>query len=259
MDLGIKGRKAIVCASSRGLGRACAAALAEAGCDLVVNGRDTDVLAATARDLRERFGVVVEEVAGDVSMPEVQKALLAACPSPDILVNNNGGPPLKDFRRLDRAAMLDGVTQNMVTPIELVQAVIDGMAERGFGRIVNITSLSVYQPIPGLDLSSGARAGLTAFLAGVARTFVNRNVTINAILPGKFDTDRIRKTVEYAAEKSGVSLEEQTKRTAQAIPAGRLGTPDEFGRACAFLCSDHAGYITGQNLILDGGLFNSAF
>lgn len=259
MDLGIKGRKAIVCASSRGLGRACAAALADAGCDLVLNGRDTDALAATARDLRERFGVTVEEVAGDVSTPQVQEALLAACPAPDILVNNNGGPPLKDFRQLDRAAMLDGVTQNMVTPIELIQAVIDGMAERGFGRIVNITSLSVYQPIPGLDLSSGARAGLTAFLAGIARTVADRNVTINAILPGKFDTDRIRKTVVYAAEKSGLSLEEQTKRTAQAIPAGRLGRPEEFGRTCAFLCSDHAGYITGQNVILDGGLFNSAF
>jgi len=259
MDLGIRGRKAIVCASSRGLGRACAAALAEAGCDLVLNGRDTDALAATAQDLRERFGVTVEEVAGDVSAPQIQKALLAACPAPDILVNNNGGPPLKDFRQLDRAAMLDGVTQNMITPIELIQAVIDGMAERGFGRIVNITSLSVYQPIPGLDLSSGARAGLTAFLAGIARTVADRNVTINAILPGKFDTDRIRKTVVYAAEKSGLSLEEQTKRTAQAIPAGRLGRPEEFGRTCAFLCSEHAGYITGQNVILDGGLFNSAF
>ncbi len=259
MDLGIKGRKAIICASSRGLGRACAAALAEAGCDLVLNGRDTEALAATAQDLRDRFGVSVEEVAGDVSMPQVQEALLTACPAPDILVNNNGGPPLKDFRQLDRAALLDGVTQNMVTPIELVQAVIDGMAERGFGRIVNITSLSVYQPIPGLDLSSGARAGLTAFLAGVARTVANRNVTINAILPGKFDTDRIRKTVVYAAEKSGVSLEAQTRIIEEAIPAGRLGTPEEFGQACAFLCSAQAGYITGQNLILDGGLFNSAF
>jgi 3-oxoacyl-[acyl-carrier protein] reductase len=259
MDLGIKGRKAIVCASSRGLGRGCAMALAEAGCDVVLNGRDTDALAATAREIRERFGVAVEEVAGDVSVREVQKALLAACPQPDILVNNNGGPPLKDFRLLDRQALLEGVTQNMVTPIELIQAVIDGMAERGFGRIVNITSLSVYQPIPGLDLSSGARAGLTAFLAGVARTVANRNVTINAILPGKFDTDRIRKTVVFAAEKAGVSVEEQTRKTANEIPAGRLGTPEEFGRACAFLASSHAGYITGQNLILDGGLFNSAF
>lgn len=259
MDLGIRGRKAIVCASSKGLGRGCAMALAEAGCDIVVNGRNADVLAQTAAEIRERFGVNVEEVAADVSTPEGQKALLTACPSPDILVNNNGGPPLKDFRRLDRAAMLEGMTQNMVTPIELIQAVVDGMVERGFGRIVNITSLSVYQPIPGLDLSSGARAGLTAFLAGVARTIADKNVTINNVLPGKFDTDRIRNTVVFAAEKAGVSVEEQTKRTANEIPARRLGRPEEFGQACAFLCSQHAGYITGQSLILDGGLFNSAF
>ncbi|TIM73688.1 MAG: SDR family NAD(P)-dependent oxidoreductase, partial [Mesorhizobium sp.] len=159
MDLGIRGKKAIVCASSKGLGRGCAMALAEAGCDLVVNGRNADQLAKTAAELRERFGVEVTEIVGDVSKPEVQKALLAACPDPDILVNNNGGPPLRDFRELDREKILEGVTQNMVTPVELVQAVIDGMAERGFGRIVNITSLSVYVPIPGLDLSSGARAG----------------------------------------------------------------------------------------------------
>lgn len=259
MDLGIRGRKAIVCASSKGLGRACAMALAEAGCDVVVNGRNTEVLARTAAEIRERFGVTVEEVAADVSTPEGQKALLTACPAPDILVNNNGGPPLKDFRQLDRAAMLEGVAQNMVTPIELIQAVIDGMAERGFGRIVNITSLSVYQPIPGLDLSSGARAGLTAFLAGVARTVAGKNVTINNVLPGKFDTDRIRKTIVFAAEKSGVSETEQAERTANEIPAGRLGRPEEFGQACAFLCSQNSGYITGQNLILDGGLFNSAF
>ena len=259
MDLGIRGRKAIVCASSKGLGRGCAMALAEAGCDLVVNGRDTEVLAATAAEIRDLFGVDVIEVAADVSTPGGQQALLSACPAPDILVNNNGGPPLKDFRQLDRAAMLEGVTQNMVTPIELIQAVIDGMAERGFGRIVNITSLSVYQPIPGLDLSSGARAGLTAFLAGVAHTVASRNVTINNILPGKFDTDRIRKTFPFAAEKAGISVDEQAKRVAAEIPAGRLGDAEEFGKACAFLASSHAGYITGQNLVLDGGLFNSAF
>lgn len=259
MDLGIKGRKAIICASSRGLGRGCASALAEAGCDVVLNGRDEKVLTATAKEFRDGFGVKVTEIAADVSTPEGQKALLAACPAPDILVNNNGGPPLKDFRKLDRAAILEGVAQNMVTPLELIQAVIDGMAERGFGRIVNITSLSVYQPIVGLDLSSGARAGLTAFLAGVARTVAARNVTINNILPGKFDTDRIRGTVAFAAEKAGVSVEEQTKKIADDIPSGRLGKPEEFGQACAFLCSTHAGYITGQNLRLDGGLFPSAF
>ncbi|QDZ01934.1 SDR family oxidoreductase [Nitratireductor mangrovi] len=259
MDLGLKGKKAIVCASSRGLGRGCALALADAGCDLVLNGRDAEKLAAAAKDIREGFGVSVTEVAGDVSDPAVQKKLLDACPAPDILVNNNGGPPLRDFRELDREALLAGVTQNMVTPIELIKAVIDGMAERGFGRIVNITSLSVYQPIPGLDLSSGARAGLTAFLAGVARTVAHRNVTINSVLPGKFDTDRIRGTLAFGAEKAGISVEEQEKKIAADIPARRLGSAEEFGKACAFLCSAHSGYITGQNLILDGGLYPSAF
>jgi 3-oxoacyl-[acyl-carrier protein] reductase len=259
MDLGIRGRKAIVCASSRGLGKGCATALAAAGCDVVVNGRDASVLARTAEELRAAHGVDVIEVAGDVSDNAVREAMLAACPSPDILVNNNGGPPLRDFRELDRQAMLTGVTNNMVTPIELIQAVIDGMAERGFGRIVNITSLSVYQPIPGLDLSSGARAGLTAFLAGVARTVAGRNVTINHILPGKFDTDRIRSNIDYAAKKTGTTFDDQAAKQAAEIPAGRLGSPDEFGHACAFLCSAHAGYITGRNLILDGGLYPSAF
>jgi 3-oxoacyl-[acyl-carrier protein] reductase len=259
LDLGIKGRKAIVCASSRGLGRGCAMALAEAGCDVVVNGRNEKTLSATASEIRDRFGVEVTEVIADVSSAEGQKALLAACPAPDILVNNNGGPPPKPFSQVDRAAILAGVEQNMITPIELIRAVIDGMAERGFGRIVNITSLSVYQSIAGLDVSSGARAGLTAFLAGVARTVASKNVTINNILPGKFDTDRIRTTVRFSAEKAGVSEEEQMKRVSGTVPAGRLGRPEEFGRTCAFLCSAHAGYIVGQNLVLDGGFFNSAF
>jgi 3-oxoacyl-[acyl-carrier protein] reductase len=234
-------------------------ALAEAGCDLVVNGRDAKALAATAAEIRDRFGVDVKEVAADVSSAEGRQALLAACAVPDILVNNNGGPPPKPFNQIDRAAILAGVEQNMITPIELIRAVLDGMAERGFGRIVNITSLSVYQPIPGLDVSSGARAGLTAFLAGVARTVAARNVTINNILPGKFDTDRIRSTLKFGAEKAGISEEEQKGRIAGTVPAGRLGTPEEFGKACAFLCSSHAGYIVGQNIVLDGGFFNSAF
>ena len=259
MDLGIKGRTAIVCASSRGLGRGCALALAEAGCNLVVNGRDAAKLAETAAEIRERFGVTVNAVTADVSSPAGQQALLAAAPAPDILVNNNGGPPLKDFRQLTREAMLEGVSQNMITPIELIQAVIDGMAERGFGRIVNITSLSVYQPITGLDLSSGARAGLTAFLAGVARTVAHRNVTINNVLPGKFDTDRIRSNIKAGAERAGISIEERRQQQMSEIPARRFGTADEFGRACAFLCSSHAGYITGQNLRMDGGLFDAAF
>ena len=254
MDLGIAGRTAIVCASSKGLGKGCAMALAEAGCNLVVNGRHADVLAATAAELRDRFGVRVTEVVGDVSKPEVQAALLAAEPQVDILVNNNGGPPRRDLKDVDRQAIIDGVIGNMVTPIELVRAVIDGMAERGFGRIVNITSLSVYVPLPGLDVSSGARAGLTSFLAGIARTVASRNVTINNLLPGKLDTDRMK-----ALYPTGVSAEEAKSRIAADIPAKRLGTAEEFGQICAFFCSVHAGYLTGQNIPVDGGSYVSAF
>lgn len=255
MNLGLAGKKAIVCASSKGLGRGCALALAEAGVDLVVNGRDAATVRRTADDIAARFGVKVTPVAADVSTPEGQHALLAACPEPDILVNNNGGPPRRDFVDLTRQAMLDGVSQNMVAPIEMIQKVVGGMAERGFGRIVNITSLSVYMPISGLDLSSGARAGLTAFLAGVARAYAGRSVTINQILPGKFDTDRLR-TAFMGPGKDPEAAAAALKRD---IPAGRFGTAEEFGAACAFLCSVHAGYITGQNLVLDGGLYPSAF
>ncbi|MGN6537745.1 MAG: SDR family oxidoreductase [Mesorhizobium sp.] len=259
MDLGISGRKAIVCASSKGLGRGCAMALAEAGCNLVVNGRDAALLAKTAAEIRERYKVTVTEVAGDVSDPKVQKALLAACPEPDILVNNNGGPPFRDFRELDREKILAGVTNNMVTPIELVQAVIDGMAARGFGRIVNITSLSVYTPLAGLDLSSGARAGLTSFLAGVARTVADKNVTINNLLPGKLDTDRLRGPHQAGSVEDPAAAAARKARISADIPAKRLGTPEEFGQICAFLCSVHAGYLTGQNIPVDGGLYVSAF
>ena len=258
MDLGIRGRKAIVCASSRGLGRACALALAEAGVDVTINGRDEAALAATRADA-EAFGVTVRVVAADVSTSDGQAALLEACPEPDILVNNNGGPPLRDFRELDRQAMLDGVTMNMVTPIELVQRVVGGMGERGFGRIVSITSSSVLAPIPGLDLSSGARAGLTAFLAGVARTVADRGVTINQIMPGAFDTDRLRTNLENGANRSGKAVEDVAAARRANIPARRFGTPEEFGAACAFLCSDRAGYITGQSLLIDGGAFAAAF
>lgn len=255
MDLGLQGRKAIVCASSRGLGRGCAMALAQNGCEVVVNGRDGAALEATADAIRGETGATVTAVAADVSTRQGQDALLAACPAPDILVNNNAGPPFKDFRELDREAMHAGVQMNMVTPIELVQRVIDGMAERGFGRIVNITSASVKTPITGLDLSSGARAGLTAFVAGVARQFADRNVTINNILPGMFDTDRLRSNFESGAERLGKTVDEIKAARIAGVPAGRLGTADEFGQACAFLCSAHAGYITGQNLLIDGGAF----
>src|SRR5689334_6658007 len=258
MDLGIAGRKAIVCASSRGLGRACAKALAEAGCEVVINGRDRDRLAATAAELRKAGGKIVEVVA-DVGSPEGQKALFAACPEPDILVNNNAGPPFRDFRELDRQKMIDGVIGNMIVAIELIQKAIGPMTAKKFGRIVNITSGSVKMPLVGLDLSSGARAGLTAFLAGVARSVVQHNITINFLLPGPFDTDRLRSNHEITAKKQGITVEEALKHRLASIPARRLGQADEFGATCAFLCSTHAGFITGQNILLDGGIFPGAF
>lgn len=259
MDLGIAGRKAIVCASSRGLGRGCAEALAAAGCSVVINGRDADALAATAADIRAATGAEVTPILADVSTREGQASLFAACPDPDILVNNNGGPPFRDFRELDREQMIQGVIQNLVTPVELIQKVADGMAERGFGRIVNITSLSVLMPIPGLDLSSAARAGLTAFLAGVRGEFAARNVTINNILPGKIDTARLKSGIARTAEKTGQTLDAVAEKQLQAIPARRFGTAEEFGQICAFLCSVHASYMTGQNIRVDGGLTPTAF
>jgi len=259
MDLGIAGRKAIVCASSKGLGKACARSLAEAGCEVVVNGRDAKKLEATAAEIAKATGARITPVAGDVSTPDGQKALFAACPQPDILVNNNAGPPLRDFRELTRQQMIDGVIANMVVAIELIQKAIDPMRQRRFGRIVNITSGSVKMPLAGLDLSSGARAGLTAFLAGVARSVAPNGITINNILPGSFDTDRLRSNLKLNAQKAGTSEEDAAKARMATVPARRFGQPDEFGAACAFLCSAHAGYITGQNLLIDGGVFNGAF
>src|SRR5580704_3086916 len=259
MDLGIAGRKAIVCASSRGLGRACAHRLAEAGCEVVINGRNKEHLNATAEELRKATGAKITAVAADVASPEGQKALFAACPEPDILVNNNAGPPFRDFRELDRQKMLDGVIGNMIVAIELIQKAIDPMVAKKFGRIVNITSGSVKMPIAGLDLSSGARAGLTAFLAGVARTVAGSNVTINFVLPGTFDTDRFRSNMEMTAKKKNISVEAASAERMATVPAKRFGQPDELGDACAFLCSAQAGYITGQNLLIDGGVFPGAF
>jgi 3-oxoacyl-[acyl-carrier protein] reductase len=259
MDLGIAGRKAIVCASSRGLGRACAKALAEAGCEVVINGLDRERLAATAAELQRATGAKIIAIAADVASADGQKALFAACPEPDILVNNNAGPPFRDFRELDRAKMLDGVIANMIVAIELVQKAIDPMVARKFGRIVNITSGSVKAPIAGLDLSSGARAGLTAFFAGVARNVAASNVTINFLLPGVFATDRFHSYVETTMKKKGISAEAALAERVVAVPARRIGDPAEFGAACAFLCSAQAGYITGQNLLIDGGAFPGAF
>ena len=259
MDLGIAGRKAIVCASSKGLGRGCAMALAEAGCEVVVNGRDEAAVKATADEIAKATKAKVIAIAADVATADGQAKLFAACPAPDILVNNNAGPPFRDFRELSRQAMIDGVIANMIVAIELIQKVLDPMAERGFGRIVNITSSSVKAPIAGLDLSSGARAGLTAFLAGVARTVAAKNVTINNILPGSFDTDRLRSNFKVSAQRQGVSEQKAAEARIATIPARRFGMPDEFGQVCAFLCSAHAGYITGQNLLIDGGAFAGAF
>ncbi len=259
MDLGIAGRNAIVCASSRGLGKGCAMSLARNGANVVINGRDEAVTMATAAEISDASDVTVTPVIADVSTKEGQAALLAACPQPDILVNNNGGPPFRDFRELSREDMLEGVTMNFATPIELVQAVIDPMVAQGFGRIVNITSVSVMRPVFGLDLSSGARAGLTAFLAGVARSVAQHNVTINHILPGYIDTDRLRGGLAYNSQQNNISVEEAAANQAGEVPAKRFGNPDEFGEACAFLCSAQAGYITGQSLLLDGGLYASNF
>lgn len=259
MDLGIAGRKAIVCASSQGLGRGCATALAAEGCEVVINGRDAEKLERVADELRKLTGGTILPAAGDVSTAEGQEAILAACPEPDILVNNNAGPPYRDFHELDREKLLAGITANFITPIEMMQRVIDGMAARGFGRIVNITSMSVLAPISGLDLSSGARAGLTAFLKGVSQQVAGRGVTINNILPGSFDTDRLKSGQKRTAAQKGVSVEDVAKEKLKEIPAGRFGNPDEFGSACAFLCSMQAGYITGQNLLIDGGAFPGAF
>jgi 3-oxoacyl-[acyl-carrier protein] reductase len=259
MDLGIRGRKAIVCASSRGLGRGCAMALAQAGVSLVINGRDRSALEETAKEIRRTTDASVTPVAADLATHEGQQAVLAACPEPDILINNNGGPPRRDFLELDRKAIFDGLTMNMVSAIELIQQVIGPMARRGFGRIVNITSISVRMPVAGLDLSSGARAGLTAFVGGIARTFADRNVTINNLLPGYFDTDRMRSGFAADAQRSGSTEDAIAAQRMALIPAQRFGNPEEFGQACAFLCSQHAAYITGQSLLLDGGLYRGTF
>jgi 3-oxoacyl-[acyl-carrier protein] reductase len=247
-----------VCASSRGLGRACALALAQAGCAVVINGRDGKRLAAAGEELHQATGARILPVQADVATAVGQAALLAACPAPDILVNNNAGPPFRDFRQLTRAQMIDGVIANMVVAIELAQKVIDPMIARKFGRIINITSGSVKMPLAGLDLSSGARAGLTAFLAGIARSVAASNVTINFLLPGTFDTERLQSNLAANARNRSISLDQAKAERMATVPARRFGDPDEFGAACAFLCSAQAGYITGQNILIDGGAFPGA-
>src|SRR5262245_43758938 len=255
MDLGIAGRTAVVCASSRGLGKACAFELAKAGCTVVINGRDKAALEETAHEITGGSGAKVIPVLADVGTKEGQARILGAVSQVDILVNNNGGPPYRDFRQVDREAQLAGLVNNMVSPIELIQAIIDPMVQRRFGRVVNITSGSVKAPLAGLDLSSGARLGLTGFLAGVARSVAHANVTINFLLPGSFDTRRLNEGLARAALAQGVGIDKVRADDEGAIPAKRFGTPREFGKACAFLCSAHAGYITGQSLLIDGGAY----
>ncbi len=257
MDTGLKGKRAIVCAASKGLGRACAEALAREGVDLVITARTPGPLEETAAAIRAATGVKVTPVAGDITTEEGKRAALAACPEPDILVNNAGGPPPGDFREWDRETWIRAIDANMLTPIFLIRAVVDGMAARRFGRIVNITSASVKSPIPNLGMSNGARAGLTGFVAGLARQVAAHNVTINNLLPGPFRTDRLVTTMRTQAEKAGRSVEEEIALRAKQSPAGRIGDPAEFGAACAFLCAASSGFIVGQNLVLDGGAFNS--
>ena len=255
MDLGIAGRRAIVCAASKGLGKACALALAREGVEVVITARGRDRLEATAEEIRKETGATVSTAVGDIATEEGRAAVLKACPEPDILVNNAGGPPPGDFRDWERDDWLRAVEANMLAPIFLIKATVDGMIGRRFGRIVNITSAAVKAPIPILGLSNGARAGLTGFVAGLSRQTVRHNVTINNLLPGPFETDRLRATLEGAAKANGRSVEEEMAARRAGNPAGRFGDPDEFGAACAFLCSAAAGFITGQNLLLDGGAF----
>ena len=262
MDLGIRGKWALVCAASKGLGKGCAKALAAEGANVVITARGAEALQATAAELRALSPAVqVIAVAGDITTPEGRAAALAACPQVDILVNNAGGPPPGDFRDWDREAWIKALDANMLTPIELIKATIDAMAGRGWGRIVNITSGAVKAPIDVLGLSNGARTGLTGFIAGLARQsrVASRNVTINNLLPGPFDTDRLRATMIGAAQKSGQPLEAVMDARRKLNPTQRFGTADEFGAACAFLCSAHAGYINGQNVLMDGGAYPGTF
>ena len=259
MDLGLTGRRALVCAASKGLGRGCAEALAREGVDVTICARTEADVARAAHEIGEAVARPVAWVACDITTPEGRARALTACPAPDILVNNAGGPPPGDFRDWDRAAWIRALDANMLTPIELIKAAVDTMIERKFGRIVNITSSAVKAPIDILGLSNGARSGLTGFVAGVARKVVRHNVTINNLLPGQFATDRLRGTLENRAKATGRSYDDVRDAAMDATPAGRFGDPREFGAICAFLCSVHAGYIAGQNILADGAGYPGTF
>jgi 3-oxoacyl-[acyl-carrier protein] reductase len=255
MDLGIRGKRAIVCASSRGLGKACALALAREGVHVTINARNGERLEQTAVEIRDATGVSVQAVAGDIAAAETLSALIAACAEPDILVTNNGGPPPGRFQDWNREAWIAALDANMLAPLAMIRAVIDGMVARRFGRIVNITSAMVKAPMAAMGLSTGARAGLTSLCKALSREVAHANVTINNILPERIDTDRQRFMAELTAALNSRSVEESYDEIRRSIAAKRLGRPEEVGAACAFLCSVHAGFISGQNLQLDGGTY----
>jgi 3-oxoacyl-[acyl-carrier protein] reductase len=259
VDLGIRGKTALVCGASKGLGRGCATALAREGCRVTLVARERKALEQTAEEIRTATGATLATVAADITSEEGRAAALSACPQPDILVTNAGGPPPGDFRKFAREDWLRAVNANMLTPIELIRATVDGMLSRRFGRIVNITSSAVKAPIGELALSNGARSGLTGFVAGLARETVAHNVTINNLLPGRFWTDRLISNTEFLAKEQGKTPEEVKREREKAIPARRFGTPEEFGDLCAYLCSAQAGYITGQNFLIDGGIYPGTF
>jgi 3-oxoacyl-[acyl-carrier protein] reductase len=259
MDLGIRGRKAIVCAASLGLGKACAMSLAREGAELTIAARGLERLEVAAAEIRQATGARVAAVQADVASEAGRAALLAVCPDPDILVNNAGGPPPGDFRAWTRDDWLKAIDANMLGPIELIKATVDKMIARRFGRIVNITSGAVKHPIDVLGLSNGARSGLTGFVSGLARKTAAYNVTINNLLPGAHETGRLKSTLAAMAKERGVTLEEMRLERAQAIPAGRFGMPEEFGDCCAYLCSSQAGFMTAQNILIDGGAYPGTF
>lgn len=257
MDLGIKGKRALVCASSKGLGRGCAEALAGAGVNLVMNARGAEALAAAVEEIRSKYGVDVTAVAADITSEEGRAKVLEEAGQVDILVNNAGGPPPGMWTDWEREDFIKALDANMLTPIALIKALVPGMMDRGWGRVVNITSQSVKAPIAALGLSNSARAGLTGYVAGTSRQVAGKGVTINNLLPGIHATDRADALDAGVAKREGITLEEARARREASLPVGRYGTAEEFGATCAFLCSVHAGFIVGQNILLDGGGVNS--
>ena len=257
MELGIKGKTAIICASSKGLGKACALSLAQEGVNVILNGRTRSSLESAAQEIARLAGsgVDVKTVCADVTTNEGRSSLLAACPDPDILVNNAGGPPPGNFRDWEEQHWQSALNNNMLTPISLIKSTVDSMAEKGFGRIINITSAAVKAPIASLGLSNGARSGLTGFVAGLSREVAARGVTVNNILPGIFATDRLPSVMNYLASSTGKTVEQATEMRRSGIPVRRFGDPMEFGQLCAYLCSRQAGYITAQNIVIDGGAY----